>query len=62
MDLLDTIRARRDSLAAQLTEAAQEYARIEALLSDLRRSIDAMHGGVQELDALLASEQEPPAA
>lgn len=52
--LIETIRARRDELAAQMETGKTEYARIEALLVELRRAIDAMAGGVQELDALLA--------
>lgn len=62
--LVETIRARRDELAAQMEAGKQEYARIEALLAELRRAIDAMAGGVQELDALLedATASPPPPA
>lgn len=48
------IQARRDALAAQLAEAQQQYAQLEATLTQLDRSMCAMHGGLQELDALLA--------
>lgn len=53
--MIDAIRARRAALAAQAAQAEAEYAQIAALLAGLQRSIDAMHGGIQELDALLAT-------
>lgn len=52
--MLDTIRARRATLAAQKVQAEQQYAELERTLLLLQRNIDAMHGGLQELDALLA--------
>jgi septation ring formation regulator EzrA len=53
-DLTDRIRARRAALAAQMEQAQQQYSELEQTLALLQRNIDAMHGGVQELDALLA--------
>lgn len=50
----DAIRARRDALAAQMAEARQQYTKLEATLAVLDRNLCAMHGGLQELDALLA--------
>lgn len=52
----ERLRARRAELAAQMEQAQQEYAQIEAMLAQLQRNIDAMHGGLQELDALLGHE------
>lgn len=56
--LADQIRARRDALAAQFEQAQAEYQQVEDLLANLQRSIDAMHGGLQELDGLLAAIEE----
>lgn len=47
------IRARRDALAAQLAEGQQQYQQLENALAMLQRNLDAMHGGLQELEALL---------
>lgn len=54
------IEARRAALAAQHKEARLQYAELEKaieqqqqLLAQLQRNLDAMHGGLQELDALL---------
>ena len=57
-DLITRIRVRRDALAAQQAEAQRQYAEMEQALTLLQRNLDAMHGGLQELDALLA-ELEP---
>lgn len=48
------IDVRRARLAAQLAEAQQQYAQLETILHTLDRQLCAMHGGLQELDALLA--------
>lgn len=53
--LAETIRARRDALAAQLEQGKAEYQQVEDLLVNLQRNLDAMHGGLQELDALLVA-------
>lgn len=55
--MIDRTRARRAALAAQLAQAQQQYAELEQTLAMLDRQMCAMHGGLQELDALLA---EPP--
>lgn len=47
------IQQRRDALNAQRQQAEQQYNTLEAQLALLQRNIDAMHGGVQELDDLL---------
>lgn len=62
MDAMDVIRARRDTLAAQKAQAEQEYNALEARLALLQRNLDAMHGGLQELEALLPKEDAPDAA
>jgi hypothetical protein len=51
--MIDLIRARRAALAAQMAEAQQQYTAIEEQLRLLGRNLDAMHGGLQELDALI---------
>lgn len=51
----ERIRARRDALAAQKAQALAQYAELERMLADLDRSIAAMHGGLQELEELLAT-------
>jgi phage shock protein A len=58
---IGVIRTRRAALATQAAEAQQHYAELEATsreleatLRELDRQICAMHGGLQELDALLA--------
>jgi chromosome segregation ATPase len=53
------IQARRDELQAQLDQARQQYDQLEATLHALDRQLCAMAGGLQELQALLASEEEP---
>jgi uncharacterized coiled-coil protein SlyX len=53
----ERIRARRAALVAQMAEAQQQYDQAEATLRLLGRNLDAMQGGLQELDNLLA---EPP--
>lgn len=59
----EQIKARRDALAAQMGQAQQEYNQLEQMLAELQRNLDAMHGGIQELDALLIVEPElPPTA
>ncbi len=50
----EQIRARRAELAAQMEEAQRQYATMEEQLRLLGRNLDAMHGGIQELDTLLA--------
>jgi phage shock protein A len=47
------IQDRRDQLAAQRAQAEQHAAELEQALALLRRNIDAMRGGEQELDRLL---------
>jgi len=56
------IRARRDALATQLEQAQQQYNELEAMLRTLDRQLCAMHGGLQELDALLAAAEDDAAA
>ena len=56
--MIDTIRARRDALAAQKAQAEQQYAELERTLNLLDRNICAMQGGLQELDALLAEAEQ----
>lgn len=51
--MIDHIQARRAALAAQLETAQQQYDQLESTLRALDRQICAMHGGLQELDALL---------
>jgi hypothetical protein len=58
--VIERTRARRNELAAQLAQAKQEYEAIERMLAQLDRNICAMHGGVQELDALLESPPPDP--
>jgi chaperonin cofactor prefoldin len=53
-EVIARIQARRAQLAAQLAEAQQQYAELEQTLAGLDRQLCAMHGGLQELDALLA--------
>lgn len=52
--MIERIRERRASLAAQLAEAEQQYAELERTRTMLDRQLCAMHGGLQELDALVA--------
>ena len=52
--MIAAIRARRDQLGRQLAEAQQQYNELEQTLHALDRQLCAMHGGLQELDALLA--------
>lgn len=49
----DIIRARRDALATQMNETKAQYDQLEATLKLLGRNLDAMQGGLKELDALL---------
>ena len=56
--MIDTIRARREALAAQKAQAEQQYAELERTLRLLDRNICAMQGGLQELDALLAEAEQ----
>lgn len=51
--MIDRIHARRAALAAQVAEAQQQYDQLEAALRTLDRQLCAIHGGLQELDALL---------
>jgi uncharacterized protein YlxW (UPF0749 family) len=50
----ERVRARRAALVAQMAEAQQQYAQLEQTLQQLGRNLDAMQGGLQELDNLLA--------
>jgi phage shock protein A len=54
LHMIDRIQARRAALARQLAEAQQQYDQLEQALRQLDRQLCAMHGGMQELDALLA--------
>jgi len=58
--MIEVIQARRASLAEKMAEAQQQYAELESTLALLQRNLDAMHGGLQELDALLAELREAP--
>jgi len=49
------IRVRRDALTEQQQRAIAQYNTLEEQLNLLRRNIDGMSGGVQELDQLLAT-------
>lgn len=62
MATVDIIRARIAALQAQKAQAEQEYSTLEARLALLQRNLDAMHGGLQELAALLPKEDAPDAA
>lgn len=53
-----TIQARRDALARQLSEAQQQYDQLEQTIAQLDRQLCAMHGGLIELDALLAAPED----
>jgi septal ring factor EnvC (AmiA/AmiB activator) len=60
-DLIGRIRERRATLTAQLDGARLQYADLEETIKGqqqalalLQRNLDAMHGGLQELDGLLA--------
>lgn len=55
----EQIRARRAALAEQAEQAQAEYATLEQAIALLGRNIDAMHGGLQELDGLLAVLEAP---
>lgn len=64
-DLVTRIRARRDALDAQSQAARLQYADLEEAIRQqqqslalLQRNLDAMHGGLQELDALLITLEE----
>lgn len=54
----EIIQARRDSLAAQIEEATDQFNQLESMAKELDRQLCAMIGGLQELDNLLATEQE----
>jgi phage shock protein A len=58
----ERVRARRAALVAQMAEAQQQYAQLEQTLQQLGRNLDAMQGGLQELDALLAEPIDDPPA
>jgi chromosome segregation ATPase len=51
--MIERIRARRAELARQLETAQRQYNELETTLNALDRQLCAMHGGLQELDALL---------
>jgi len=58
--VIDRIQARRDALAAQLDRARLIYADLEVqrdrtirAIVELQRQLDAMSGGLQELEGLL---------
>jgi phage shock protein A len=50
--------ARLEALRAQKAQAEAQYAELEQALAMLQRQIDAMHGGIQELAALVG--EVPP--
>jgi len=59
------IRARRDALQQQLDRGRLIYGELELArdraleqLADLQRELDAMYGGLQELDRLLAQRSD----
>jgi septal ring factor EnvC (AmiA/AmiB activator) len=61
------IRARRAALVAQFDSARLQYADMEEAIKEqqqslalLQRSLDAMHGGLRELDALLTELEKEP--
>lgn len=56
------IQKRRDALNAQRQQAEQQFNTLEQQLALLQRNIDAMIGGVQELDAQIAELSPKPAA
>ena len=56
--MTDRIRERRAALAAQVSQAQQQYTELEQMLHMLDRQICAMQGGLQELDDLLADPVE----
>ena len=58
--MIEHIRARRASLAAEIETAKAEYEQVEQMLADLRRSIDMQVGGLKELDQLLFEVEEAP--
>lgn len=55
--MLDRIQARRAALAVQLADAQRQYNELESTLKELDRQLCAMHGALQELDALLMSDE-----
>lgn len=54
--MIARIQARRAALVEQIAEARQQYDQLEQTLQALDRQMCAMHGGLQELDALLHDE------
>lgn len=56
--MIDRVHTRRAALAAQLSQAQQQYNELETMLRDLDRQLCAMQGGLQELDALLEASKE----
>lgn len=63
--MIDRITARRDALQAQIDRVRLIYADLEvqrdqalSLLARAQRELDAMAGGLQELQALLAAARE----
>ena len=52
--MIPIIKERRAALAAQAEQAKATYDQLEATLKELDRQILAMHGGLLELDQLLA--------
>lgn len=55
---LVAIRAQRDMLAERCDQAKSEYQHLENLIAELRRNIDAMYGGLQELDNVIDAMEE----
>lgn len=60
--MIDQIRARRVALVTQMDVARLQHADLEETIKQqqqtlamLQRNLDAMHGGLQELDALLTT-------
>jgi chromosome segregation ATPase len=65
LQVIDRITARRDALQAQIDRVRLIYADLEvqrdqalSLLARAQRELDAMAGGLQELQALLAAARE----
>lgn len=58
--MIERIRARRDALDAQISEARAQYDQLETTLKELDRQILAMYGGLHELDQLLSDGTAEP--
>ncbi len=60
--LVAQVRQQREQLRARFAEAAQQEAEMSQTLALLHRNMDAMCGGLQELEQLLAALDSPPNA